>query len=48
MFLGVFISKIDKQYQSDPKVLSIDQYPLKQKILFNQEMVDMDGSDLTT
>ena len=39
MVLGVFFSTFDEFSQSQSKVLSADQYPLKQRVLINEGVV---------
>lgn len=39
MFLGTYFSTFDKYFQSESKVLSPDQYPLKQRILMNESPI---------
>ena len=46
MWIGVFLSQFDQNYQSQSKVLSVDQYPMKQSVLFNEFAVS-NTSDVT-
>ena len=39
MYIGVFLSQFEQNAQSPSKVLSVDQYPLKQSVMFNGETI---------
>ena len=47
MLLGCFFSSFDQTFQSTTKTLSIEEYPMKQKVLFNENIIDRNNSDTT-
>ena len=47
LVIGTWISSIDFSYRSDSRVFSPGMYPLKQKILVNENIYDIANSDLT-
>ena len=47
LILGTWISSIDFSYRSDSRMLGPEMYPLKQKLLVNQDVYDVVNSDLT-
>ena len=47
MAFGVWISSIDFTFQSPSRLLVPSLYPLKQKMIFNQDIYDIERSDLS-
>lgn len=47
MIFGVWISSIDFSFRSDNKLLTPSLYPLKQKLLMNENIYDIENSSLS-
>ena len=47
MIVGVWLSAIDFSYRSDDRLFTPSLYPLKQKLLFNENIYDVENSNLS-
>ena len=47
MAFGIYISSLDFTFQSDSRLLVPSMYPLKQKLMFNEDIYDIERSDLS-